>query len=301
VQKISVILNPKSGRGQGALRRPELEHLLTEAAQKARHSGGCFKWEILETHAPGHGIELAAQAVEQGADIVAAAGGDGTLNEVVNGLVGTGARLGLLPFGTGNDCARHLGIGTDLAKGVQTVLFGRPHPADLGRVHGRWFINVAGCGFDAVVAERVNRGFRTLRGTSAYIAAVIHSLMTFPPARLRLTVDGELHELRALMCSVANTSSYGGGMRIAPDAQIDDGLFDICVIKEAGRVEFLRAFPRVFRGLHTTHPKVLMFRARNVLVESDPPLPVLIDGDIFGTTPAEFTLTPHAIDIMVPE
>lgn len=295
-----VILNPKSGRGQGMLRRPELGRLLTEAADEAKQAGGCFTWEILETQAPGHGIALAAQAAQRGVQIVAAAGGDGTLNEVVNGLVGTQARLGLLPFGTGNDCARHLGIGTDLKKGVQALSTGRPRPADLGRVHDRWFINVAGCGFDAVVAARVNRGFRTLRGTAAYVAAVIHSLMTFPPARLRLTLDGEVHELRALMCSVANTSSYGGGMRIAPDARIDDGLFDVCVIKAAGRIEFLRAFPRVFRGTHTSHPKVLMFRASTVHVESDSPLPVLIDGDIFGTTPAEFTLAPHAIEIMTP-
>ena len=298
--RITVILNPKSGRGQGAARRNELEQRLAEAVQESGKLGRCVEWEIQETTFASHGIELAKQAANAGATIVAAAGGDGTLNEVVNGLIGTNACLGLLPFGTGNDFARHLGIGTDLKLGVHTLLHGKPTPADVGCVRGRYFINIAGCGFDALVAERVNRGFRMLHGTSAYIAAVGHTLMTFSAVNMRLTLDGQTHELRAMMCSVANTSSYGGGMKITPDAAIDDGLFDVCVIKEAGKIEFLRTFPRVFQGTHITHPKVQMFRARQVIVESDPPLPVLIDGDVSGTTPAEFTLSPHAISIMTP-
>jgi diacylglycerol kinase (ATP) len=300
VQKVTVVLNPMSGRGQGAQRRPELEQLLAAEAAYAgkRRDGGRVDWEIVETTAPGNGAEQAAQAVARGADIVAAAGGDGTLGEVVNGLVGTGAKLGLLPFGTGNDCARYLGFGTDLKRACHALFSGESRPVDLGYGQGRWFINVAGCGFDAVVAARVNRGFRSLRGTSAYIAAVVQSLATFRAAQFRLTLDGETRELRAMMCSIANTTSYGGGMRIAPDAAIDDGLFDLCILGDVGRVEFLRAFPRVFKGTHTTHPKVTMLRARHIIVESDPPLPVLIDGDVFGTTPADFTLSPRAIEIL---
>jgi diacylglycerol kinase (ATP) len=171
---------------------------------------------------------------------------------------------------------------------------------DVGRTQGRWFLNVAGCGFDAVVARRVNQGFRFLHGTAAYVAAVLHSLATFRPATLRLTLDGDIREERAMLCSVANARCYGGGMWIAPDARLDDGLFDLCLLREVGMVEFLRAFPRVFRGTHTTHPKVTMLRARHIVIESEPPLPVLIDGEVVGTTPAEFILAPHAISVMSP-
>ncbi len=292
-RKIVVVLNPAAGRGQGARRRAEVERLLERAAGPA-----CCK--MVETREPGHGTALAAEAAAAGADIVAAAGGDGTLGEVVNGLAGTPARLGLLPLGTGNDFGRCLGLGNDLERAVDTLFHGEPRPVDLGRTLDRWFINVAGCGFDAVVAERVNRGFRHVRGTAAYVAAVLQSLISFRAARFRLTVDGEGRELRAMLCCIANSQSYGGGMRVAPEARIDDGRLDICLLKECGRMEFLRAFPRVFRGTHVTHPKVEMLRARTLRVESDPPMPVLVDGDVVGTTPADFTVHPRAIEVMAP-
>jgi diacylglycerol kinase (ATP) len=209
-------------------------------------------------------------------------------------------RLGLIPLGTGNDFARHIGLGTDLALAVRTLVSGTPKPVDLGRAGERWFINVAGCGFDAVVAERVNRGFRSLHGTAAYVAAVCQSLLTFRPAAMRLILDGEIRQTRAMLCTVANSSSYGGGMRVAPDAQIDDGLFDLCLVGDTGRWEFLRTFPRVFKGTHITHPKVTMLRARHICIESDPPLPILIDGEVIGSTPVEFTLVPRAIEILAP-
>lgn len=299
-KRIVVILNPASGRGQGDDRRAELERLFTQEIAALPEKDG-VAWEIRETKAAGHGKMLAAEAAEQGAHIVAAAGGDGTLGEVLNGLVNSVCKLGVIPFGTGNDFARHIGIGTDRQRAVQALLRGVPTPIDIGRTQGRWFLNVAGCGFDAVVAERVNRGFRRLRGTAAYIAAVVQTLFKFKAAKMKVTLDGEILELRAMMCSIANTRSYGGGMLIAPEARLQDGLFDLCLLAEAGKMEFLMAFPRVFKGTHTTHPKVTMRRARCIQIESDPPMPVLVDGDVVGTTPAEFIVFPGAIEVMMPE
>ena len=298
MRRIVVILNPKAGRGRGRQARADVERLLTETMPQ---SPDPTEWRIVETQTPGHARELARQAAEEGTSVVAAAGGDGTLNEVVNGLMGTGATLGLLPLGTGNDFARCLGIGTDLNAGVNTLVHGVPRPIDVGQANGRWFLNIAGCGFDAIVAERANRGFPVLRGTAAYLAAIAHSLLHLKPATLTLTLDGETQTVRALMCSVANATSYGGGMKVTPDAEIDDGLFDLCLLREAGRLEFLRAFPRVFKGTHTTHPRVTMLRARAVHIESDIPLPLLIDGEVIGATPVTFTLAPRALSVLAPK
>jgi diacylglycerol kinase (ATP) len=303
-RRIVVILNPKAGRGQGSARKAELAALLTAGARAVG-----AEWKIVETQAAGSAIELTRQAVREGtadfATVVAAAGGDGTLNEVVNGLVGSHpigleAVCGLVPLGTGNDFARCIGLGTDLKRSVENLFHGTPCPVDVGNAGERWFLNIAGCGFDALVADRINRGFRRLHGTTAYIAAVCDCLRTLKPAQLTLTLDGQRLETRALMCSVANATSYGGGMRVAPDARIDDGLFDICLLREAGRLEFLLAFPRVFKGTHVSHPKVTMLRAAVVRVESDPPLPILVDGDVVGTTPVTFTLHPHKLRMLMP-
>jgi diacylglycerol kinase (ATP) len=294
--RIKVILNPQAGRGQGARRKQELTALL-DAAIRAHGHAEC---DIIETQSAGRAAELARRAAADGVNIVAAAGGDGTLNEVVNGLVGTTSILGLLPLGTGNDFARCLGIGTDLKLAVDNLLGGMPHPIDVGRAGDRWFVNIAGCGFDALVAQRINEGFRFLKGATAYVAAVCDCLRTLKAADIRLTLDGQQLETRALMCSVANATSYGGGMLVAPDAKIDDGLFDICLLREAGRLEFLRAFPRVFKGTHVTHPKVTMLRAAVVAIESDPPLPILIDGEVAGATPVTFTLQKHGLQVLMP-
>jgi diacylglycerol kinase (ATP) len=175
VRHIVVILNPVSGRGQGARRKGELSVLLEGAARRCSRPGQRVRWEIRETAEQGNGTVLAAEAVRNGADVVAAAGGDGTYGEVINGLMGTNAVMGILPLGTGNDFSRHLGLNTSLEDAVNTLFKGTPKPVDVGHTQGRYFLNVAGCGFDAVTAERVNRGFRHLHGTAAYPTKLLTS------------------------------------------------------------------------------------------------------------------------------
>jgi diacylglycerol kinase (ATP) len=232
--------------------------------------------------------------------MVIAAGGDGTLHGVVNGVVGGSATVAQIPLGTGNDFARAVGIPIRPAEAAGVLASGRAALVDLGRVGNRLFINAAGCGFDAAVAERVNRGFRSLGGASAYIAAVIATLFRYRATAMTITVDGQSIARRAMLCAVANGTGYGGGMRIAPEARWDDGLLDVCIVAECSRIEFLRAFPQVFRGVHTHHPKVQMLRGKRVTVESDPPVGVLVDGEIAGTTPVILETVPGAIRFVVP-
>ena len=304
-----MILNPVAGRGRTAKQRPLLEKAL---AEKARIAGA--KWQILETKKAGDATVFAAQAVQNGADLIVAAGGDGTLGEVVNGLATSdfGATLGILPCGTGNDFSRCLGIGTDWQKAIEILFHGATRKVDIGHIcfeetgAEHRFINIAGCGFDALAAQRVNDFrfhpfWRHMHGMPAYLSAVLQEIIALRAANLTLEYDGETLQQRALLCAIANATSYGGGMLVAPQAQLDDGQFDICLIKEASRGEFLRAFPRVFKGTHISHPKVKMLRGRKITLKSVPPLPVLVDGDVRGTTPVSLWLESQVLSVRSPK
>ncbi len=297
---IAVIYNPAAGRGR--ISCAELQRRLA-----ARAEG--IPFEIAATSETRSARDLAAIAVENGAQVVVAAGGDGTLGEILNTVYGNPAKLGVLPLGTGNDFARTLGIGADLELAIDTLFDGHCLTIDVGRAEfngeSRLFLNIAGCGFDALVARRINAGrthplWRHFRGVTAYLAASALELRRLRAARLRLKLDGELVDTRALLCAVANAKSYGGGMKVAPDARLDDRLFDICVIKEATRTEFLRAFPSVFKGAHVHHPRVEMFRARRVELWCDRNWPVLVDGELVGAPPITFEIVPDAVEIMAP-
>ena len=297
---IAVIFNPAAGRGR--VSRAQLQ-------RKLEADFDPIEFEIVETCASQGARELAAIAIKNGAQTVVAAGGDGTLGEVLNAVYGSRAKLGVLPLGTGNDFARTLGISTDLGWAIATLFGGHSRTIDVGRAlygnESRLFLNIAGCGFDSLVARRINARrehlmWRHLGGVAAYLAASAQELQRLRAARLRLRLDGELVDVRALLCAVANARSYGGGMKVAPDALLDDGFFDICVIKEASRLEFARAFPGVFQGSHVHHPRVEMFRARRVELWCERPWPVLVDGELVGTPPITFEIVPGAIEIVAP-
>jgi diacylglycerol kinase (ATP) len=284
---------------------------LDNSVLHARSGGLEVRYSIVETtacgsavrtgvHAQGSGSYLARIAAEEGAHVVVAAGGDGTVGEVANGLIGTPAALGVLPMGTGNDFARTLGVGNDISRAARAIVFGTQKRVDIGRIGEGHFVNVAGCGFDAEVSKRVNRGFRRLRGTTAYIAAVFETLGTFRPAEITLEIDGVIFEEVAMLCAVANAKSYGGGMLVAPDATLDDGLFDVVVVGNVSPVEFVRAFPRVFKGTHVSHPKVTVRKGKRVAIRSRNELPVLADGEDMGVLPVEFAIAPQQIEVMFP-
>ncbi|RYG70473.1 diacylglycerol kinase family lipid kinase, partial [bacterium] len=218
----AIILNPTAGRGQGAKMRPAIAATFRNAT-------------LYETTRRDEATQLAKQAVEAGHDLVIAAGGDGTLGEVLNGIFGTGTKLGILPVGTGNDFARTLGIGASFETALKTLQSGAFKAVDVGHVEigdeKRYFLNVAGAGFDSRCATRINEHrpkiLGKLTGTNAYIVAVLSELRCYETTQLRLELDGRVVESRAILCAIANAQSYGGGMKVAPDADLTDGLFDI--------------------------------------------------------------------------
>jgi len=241
--------------------------------------------------------ELAAEA-----DIVVAAGGDGTIHAVAAGLIGSNTPLGIIPMGTGNDLARTLGIPSDPVLAAGLLSDGEPSPMDAVRFRCSgsegYSLNIAGVGFDASVAQRINDGFRFLKGTSAYLAAVLQCLASYRPVYLSISVDGESFATSAMLCAVANAQYYGGGMKIAPNASVNDGLIDVVVVGGVSKLEFLRQFPRVFKGTHLSHPAVRCLQGRSVRIEASAPIPVLADGEIVGLTPVEFEMVPEALKVV---
>ncbi len=259
------------------------------------------------TTARGHACALAREAALAGAPLVVAVGGDGTLHEVVNGILGTQATFGLIPFGTGNDFARALGLHGDLDTACRAVAQGDTRRVDIGTVTGhgmdtpRHFLVICGAGYVAHTARTVNAGIRFLSGAAAYVLGAILTLRTFEPFQLTLTLDhGAPRTTSAMFVSLCNTETTGGGMKIAPNAQADDGLLDICLVGAVSKATLLYQLTQVFAGRHVGHPAVSMLRASWVSLDADPPQPLLIDGEVIGSTPATVTLTRHALPVKVP-
>jgi diacylglycerol kinase (ATP) len=282
---VLLVANPRSGRNRGARAAAEAVGVFTAAG-----------WDVTQraTERPGDAARLAREAAGEGFDIVLACGGDGTLSQVLTGLLDTGVPAGIVPAGTGNDFARTLGLSRCPAEAAKQVVAGCAAHVDLLEINdgALWSVNVIGVGFDAAVSVRINRRTRLTGGALAYLAAVFQELFGYRPIEVRLRVDGERWEGRAMLVAIANAQSYGGGMRIAPAARVDDGLLDVVLVQHLGRAEFLWSLPRVFHGSHTTHPAVRTWTGREATVETTAPSPVLVDGDVQCETPVEVRIAP---------
>ncbi|HHV61856.1 MAG TPA: diacylglycerol kinase family lipid kinase [Firmicutes bacterium] len=269
--RIQVIVNPRAGRGRGRKAIPVIE-------KKLRDAGVDF--DIHVTRFPGDAVEVARKAAAGGCDIVVAAGGDGTTNEVVNGIVDTGVLFGVIPCGTGNDFAIGLGIPRDVNRACELILKGGVKKVDIGRVAGRYFVGSVGIGFDATVAFEANRSIPLLRGSVVYAIALLKVLFTYRTKKMKIRLDGNTIHVTPLLVAVTNAPTYGGGMRITPNAIMDDGLFDICIVSEMRSMEALYHFPKIFKGSHARLKKVTMLRGREILVEAEEAVPFHMDGEV---------------------
>jgi len=242
----------------------------------------------------GHARDLAQSAAQAGYERVVAVGGDGTVCEVASGVAHTPTAVAVIPAGTGNDCCRNLGIPTDVVLAANLALTGPVHSVDLGEVETprgtTHFVNVAGFGFDAQVAWRVNSMPKVVGGTVPYVLGVLQTLWQYDSPRIRISLDERELEQPVFLVAVGNGASYGGGMRIVPDAVIDDGLFDVCVVGQVSRLEVLRLVPKLYSGGHRGHPAVQFFRCREVRAASASRVRCQADGELAGDLPASFKI-----------
>ncbi len=274
---IKLIANPIAGRGRGRKALPAAEEAL-------RRQGLQFKTEV--TSRPLEAMGIARQAAEEGCELVVALGGDGTSHEVANGLLSSGnseVALGMIPIGTGNDFADMFNTPTDLAQVALRIREGKTRLIDVGRVNDRYFVNVLGTGFDALVSIQALKIQHVLRGFPLYLAAVFITLKEYQIPHITVEFDGERLSMPMTMINVANGKREGGGFLIAPDAKNDDGVFDICLARGLGRLGILRLLPEVIKGTHVDKEPVTMAKAKRVILDSPDPLPVHADGEIIYT------------------
>jgi YegS/Rv2252/BmrU family lipid kinase len=274
--------------------------------------GWGWDYRVAFTEGPGHGTVLAASALENGCRMVVAVGGDGTLHEVINGFFPKGkeiradALLGLLPSGTGTDFAKTIGVSLLMEKAAQQLRHGDPHPVDLGwmtyqdfqgRRIQRLFANIAEGGLGGEVVRRVNSR-KKRGGTVPFLTEAIRSLFSYQPQPVRVQIDDRIErKTKALFVIVANGRFYGGGMKIAPQAEPDDGLFDVVLIKDLSAFKVLRNIYRIYTGSHIQLPEVEVLRGKKVLLESEGELLLEADGELLGKAPAEFEICHHAVQV----
>jgi diacylglycerol kinase (ATP) len=294
------LVNPASDNGATGKRWPELAH-------RAARLG--LAGETLFSERPGHLIELAASAVERGATLVVAVGGDGTLNEVVNGIAQKDVDLATIPLGTGMDFVRTYSIPTKFEDAVRVALTGTPRTIDAGRVRyrtwagadaERWFANVGSVGMSGAVAQRANAMSKALGGKVTFFYALTRVFLEWENTEVTVKLDAGERRGRMHDVIVANGVWHGGGMMLAPEARPDDGLFDVVFIGDVGKVDFLTTAPKIYKGKHVAHPKVDVVRSARVEVDAAEHLPIEVEGEQVGTTPATFEVVPGALRVRVP-
>jgi YegS/Rv2252/BmrU family lipid kinase len=288
-----IIFNPAANRGRAQQSR---------AAIEAAFRSHDLPFEIVPTERKGHAQQLAAEAAASDRyRAVVAAGGDGTINEIVNGLLGSDKPLGFVPLGTGNDWVKLFDIRPNQPQhAVQRLHNGTMRQVDIGMINGRAFLNGGGCGFDAQVAIEAARA-KHFGGLTVYLIALARALRRYRSPVMRVSWAGNVVQRRLLLAAASNGRCVGGGFWLAPEAQIDDGLLDLCLCDALRLDQLVRYVPKVLRGTHANLRQVHMARATAITIESSEPLPAYADGEVLGTAlhEVEISVWPSALRILV--
>jgi diacylglycerol kinase (ATP) len=289
-RQIAVLTNPTSGKGRAS----GLDDLVVPRLQR---SGATVR--RLQGRTPDEARALADACVADGVDTLVVIGGDGMIHLAIQSLAGTQTALGVVPAGTGNDVSRYFGIPRDNpVAAVDAIIAGNARSIDLGRVGPTYFISILAGGLDAIINAHVN-DMKWPKGQMRYNIATVAALRTFKPISYHLDIDGEELSFEATTLAVANTSSYGGGMRIAEGADAEDGLLDLVVIGPGTPRELLATFPKVFKGAHVNHPKFHRWRGKKISIVASG-ITAYADGEPLAPLPLTVEVAPSALRIITP-
>jgi len=284
-KNILVILNPAANGERAKNTSALISRLLPEAT-------------IRFTHTPGEARLLAATASQDGFATIVACGGDGTMNEVVNGMVGQRLTLGVIPVGTANVFATDLGIPHRVEDSVEVIRRGKTRVIDLARANEHWFIQLAGVGLDAQIVKETSWESKKMLGPLSYLLTLVHS-MNRPSPRIRVEEE-KLGTLEGAFVLVGNGRYYGGPFTLFPNGELGDGFLDVCVFQKQGFLDLLRYMEGITSGRHTGFNDVHYFQTKKIKVNADEPLPIEVDGEVIGSIPVEFTCHPQALSVLAP-
>lgn len=287
----TLIANPIAGKGKAAKIAQKAYRQLTEQGAKG----------VIElTTQPGDANRIAREAIQNGGRRIIACGGDGTVHEIVNAIAEkSDVVLGMLPCGKGNDLAGALGIPKALDPAVDVLLNGVTRQVDLGKIGDRYFDTIVTCGYDSEVNRRVAVEGAPFSGTMSYVYTAITTLFSYESPSARIEGDFGVYDGGILLTATGITCHYGGGLKILPDAVLDDGLLDVCIIKPVPRRTVLCMMISLFWGGHTSHPAVQIHRTKSLTIHADPPILLFADGERVCYTPATIEIAERALTVLV--
>ncbi|RCW65791.1 diacylglycerol kinase [Saliterribacillus persicus] len=281
MKRARLIYNPTSGR-------EAFKQKLPDVLQKLEQAG--YETSVHATTCTGNATEAALLAVAREFDLVIAAGGDGTINEVIKGIAEQEYRpkLGIIPVGTTNDFARALCLPKNILKAVDVIIEGEYRPLDIGKVNGHYFMNIAGGGKLTELTYEVPSKLKTMLGQLAYYLKGIEMLPSIRPTNVQIEYDGKWFEDEIMLFLVSNTNSVGGFEKLAPDAKMDDGYFDLLILRKTNLAEFVRIASLALRGAHLEDPHIFYAKANRIKIHTDDKMQLNIDGEYGGLLPGEF-------------
>lgn len=284
-----LLVNPTSGGGG-------VQSRVAKATRRLEAAGARFR--VVITQSAEHAIRQAWLAAEAG-DLPVVVSGDGLIGMVGGALACSGVAMGIIPGGRGNDLARVLGIPGDPEAAADVLLAGNRRTIDVGEANGRRFLCIASTGFDSE-ANRIANDAKLIKGQAVYAYAALRALLTWKPARFNIETEHESIEFKGYTVAVANSSAYGGGMFVAPDASLTDGAFDIVTVSAVSKLRFLANLPKVFKGTHINNQEVKVFRAARVELRANRPFRLYADGEYLTDLPATLKVLPAALELIAP-
>lgn len=293
MNRLHFIVNPAAGGNTCIKRFAALENILIN--REIPYSSSYSEY-------PGHGAKLTKEAVLSGAGAVISVGGDGTTREIAAELLHTGIPMGVLPLGTGNDLIKALGIPNEPEEAMEVILNGQARLIDAAMANDQLYLNVAGFGFDVDVLEKARYYKDTFRGLFAYILGLLHALLRLGSHKAVIrTADGQTLEQEVILVAAGNGTHIGGGMMVTPQADVSDGLLDICVVEKVGRLKVLRCLAKFIKGKHLGLEFIRYFKAKEITVACEASTKVQLDGEIIEATPVTFRVLPSALLMLLPE
>ena len=289
MRRLRLIVNPSAGRGRAAKRLP--------AVESALHDLG-LEFTVATTRSIEHARELARSACQAG-EVAVAMGGDGLAGAVAGELCGGKGVLAVIPGGRGNDFCRKLGIPQDAAAACRVIAEGDVRHVDVAAIGDRFYLGIASAGFDSDVQDLTN-ATRVPLGNLVYVYGTLRALRAWRPADWLVVVDGREHRFRGYSVAVGNSGLFGGGMRLMPDARLDDGLLDVVLSAETSKLHFLKCLPRVFKGTHTDDPALTFLQGREITFSADRPFTAYADGDPIADLPATVRVAPRSLQVIAP-